>query len=324
MPIHLNGRSLLTLRDFQADEIQQMIDTAGDLKAAKRSGLYPRRLARKNIAMIFLKPSCRTRASFAVAAADEGANLEILPPEDIRFGQKESVKDIARVLGRLFDGIVFRGFEHSLVRDLAQWSGIPVWNALCDTYHPTQVLADLLTIREDFGRIRGIRLCYVGDGRNNLATSLIIGAAKMGVDLRILAPARLQPSEALVKELMGDASVGAAITVTEDAREALDGCDAVYGDVWVSMGEEDLLEERVALLRDFKVTPDLMRRTGRPDTIYLHCLPALHDLSTDFANAHPDVREVADEVFESPQSRVFEQAENRMHTAKAVMVLTAG
>ena len=324
MPIHLNGRSLLTLRDFQADEIQQMIDTAGDLKAAKRSGLYPKRLQHKNIAMIFLKPSCRTRASFAVAAADEGANLEILPPEDIRFGQKESVKDIARVLGRLFDGIVFRGFEHALVSELAQWSGIPVWNALCDTYHPTQVLADLLTIREDFGRIRGIRLCYVGDGRNNLATSLIIGSAKMGVDLRILAPKALQPSEALVKELMTDASVGAAITVTDEPARALEGCEAVYGDVWVSMGEEDLLAERVELLRDFKMTTQLMELTGRPDTIYLHCLPALHDLSTEFASDHPEVCEVDDAVFESPQSRVFEQAENRMHSAKAVMVLTIG
>lgn len=324
MPIHLNGRSLLTLRDFRADEIQQMIDTAADLKATKRSGVYPRRLAHKNIAMIFLKPSCRTRASFAVAAADEGANLEILPPEDIRFGQKESVRDIARVLGRLFDGIVFRGFEHELVKELSEWSGIPVWNALCDTYHPTQVLADLLTVREAFGKIRGIRLCYVGDGRNNLATSLMIGAAKMGVDLRILAPAQLQPPCALVKELLSEASVGADIQVSEDPAEAMNGCDAVYGDVWVSMGEEDLLAERVALLRNFRVTAELMRLTGRPDTIYLHCLPALHDLSTDFASAHPEVCEVADEVFESPQSRVFEQAENRMHTAKAVMVLTAG
>lgn len=324
MPIHLNGRSLLTLRDFGADEIQQMIDTAADLKAAKRSGLFPRRLAQKNIAMIFLKPSCRTRASFAVAAADEGANLEILPPEDIRFGQKESVKDIARVLGRLFDGIVFRGFEHELVSELSKWAGIPVWNALCDTYHPTQVLADLLTIRETFGRIRGIRLCYVGDGRNNLATSLMVGATKMGVDLRILAPTKLQPSRELVKDLLNDAAVGGEIRVTDDPAEALEGCDAVYGDVWVSMGEEDLLEERVALLREYKVTPELMRLTGREDTIYLHCLPALHDLSTDFASENPDICEVDDAVFESPQSRVFEQAENRMHTAKAVMVLTAG
>ncbi len=198
----------------------------------------------------------------------------------------------------------------------------PVWNALCDTYHPTQVLADLLTVREVFGRIRGVRLAYVGDGRNNLARSLMIGAAKMGVDLRILAPPELSPSPALVKELMNEAAVGARILVTREPREALEGCDAVYNDVWVSMGEEDQLAERVALLRGFKVTPRLMALTGRPDTIYLHCLPALHDDSTEFARAHPEVCEVADEVFESPQSRVFDQAENRMHTAKAVMVLT--
>jgi ornithine carbamoyltransferase len=312
----------LTLRDFEAHEIQHMIDTAADLKAAKRGGACPRRLVGKNVAMIFLKPSCRTRAAFAVAAADEGANLEVLPPEDIRFGEKESVKDISRVLGRFFDGIVFRGFEHERVREIATWAGVPVWNALCDTYHPTQVLADLLTIREVFGRLRGVRIAYVGDGRNNLARSLMIGAAKMGVDLRILAPPQLSPPPALVKELMSEAAVGAQILVTNEPAEALDGCEAVYNDVWVSMGEEHLLAERVNLLRELRVTPRLMALTGRPDTIYLHCLPALHDDSTEFARAHPEVCEVDDEVFESPQSRVFDQAENRMHTAKAVMVLT--
>jgi ornithine carbamoyltransferase len=322
MPISLRGRSLFTLRDFEAHEIQHMIDTAADLKAAKRGGACPRRLVGKYVAMIFLKPSCRTRAAFAVAAADEGANLEVLPPEDIRFGEKESVKDISRVLGRFFDGIVFRGFEHERVREIATWAGVPVWNALCDTYHPTQVLADLLTIREVFGRLRGVRIAYVGDGRNNLARSLMIGAAKMGVDLRILAPPQLSPPPALVKELMNEAAVGAQILVTNEPAEALDGCEAVYNDVWVSMGEEHLLAERVDLLRELRVTPRLMALTGRPDTIYLHCLPALHDDSTEFARAHPEVCEVDDEVFESPQSRVFDQAENRMHTAKAVMVLT--
>jgi ornithine carbamoyltransferase len=322
MPIHLKGRSLLTLRDFTSDEIGFMVDTAADLKAAKRSGVYPRRLAHKNIALIFLKPSCRTRAAFAVAAADEGAHLEVLPPDDIRFGQKESVRDIARVLGRLFDGIVFRGFEHGLVRQLAEWSGVPVWNALCNTYHPTQVLADLLTIREVFGRLHGIRIAYVGDGRNNLATSLMIGATRMGLDLRILAPPELAPSARLLEQLRKEASPGAALAVTADADRALDGCQVVYNDVWVSMGEEHLLEERIALLRGYKVTRALVAKTGRSDTIYLHCLPALHDLSTEFGRAHPEVHEVEDEVFESAQSRVFDQAENRMHTAKAVMVLT--
>jgi len=323
MPISLRGRSLLTLRDFSAEEIATMIDTAADLKAAKRSALFPKRLAHKNIALIFLKPSCRTRAAFAVAAADEGANLEVLPPEDIRFGQKESVKDIARVLGRLFDGIVFRGFEHELAVELARSAGVPVWNALTDSYHPTQVLADLLTVREVVGTIRGVRLAYVGDGRNNLATSLMIGCSKMGVDLRILTPPQLEPDRRLVKQLLEESAVGGHVTVTSNAREALEGCDAVYNDVWVSMGEEALLEERIGLLREFKVTPRLMSLSERPDTIYLHCLPALHDLATEFGRAHPDVREVDDAVFESPQSRVFDQAENRMHTAKAVMVLTA-
>jgi ornithine carbamoyltransferase len=322
MPISLKGRSLLTLRDFSADEIALMVDTAADLKAARRAGIFPKRLANKNVALIFLKPSTRTRASFAVAAADEGANLEVLPPADIRFGEKESVKDIARVLGRLFDGIVFRGYQHALVRELAQHAGIPVWNALCDTYHPTQVLADLLTLRENVGHIRGTKLCYVGDGRNNVVTSLMVGAAKMGVDLRVLAPRALQPSPALAKELFAHASVGADITVTEDPHEALSGCDAVYNDVWVSMGEEQLAAERAALLKDYRVTRKLMALTGRDDSIYLHCLPALHDDATEFGRAHPELREVDDDVFEHPRSRVFDQAENRMHTAKAVMVLT--
>ncbi len=324
MPNHLHGRSLLTLRDFGADEIQHLLDTAADAKAARLRGVFPRRLEHRNIALIFLKPSFRTRVAFAVAAADEGANLEVLPPEDIRFGQKESVRDIARQLGRLFDGVVFRGFEHELLRELSEHAGIPVWNALCDTYHPTQVLADLLTLREVFGRIRGTRLCYIGDGRNNLATSLMIGSARMGVDLRILAPPELQPAPELLKELMTQGSVGARITVGDKPEPALEDCQAVYGDVWVSMGEEKLIEERIALLRNFKVTPELLALTGRDDTIYLHCLPALHDYSTRFARAHPDICEVANEVFEGPQSRVFEQAENRMHTAKAVMVLSIG
>jgi ornithine carbamoyltransferase len=226
------------------------------------------------------------------------------------------------VLGRLFDGIVFRGFQHALVRELSQHAGIPVWNALCDTYHPTQVLADLLTLRENVGHIRGTKLCYVGDGRNNVVTSLMVGAAKMGVDLRVLAPRALQPSPALVKELFAHASVGADITITEEPHEALSGCDAVYNDVWVSMGEEHLVAERAALLRDYRVTRKLMALTGRDDTIYLHCLPALHDEATEFGRAHPELREVDDDVFENPRSRVFDQAENRMHTAKAVMVLT--
>lgn len=318
----LAGRSLLTLRDFGAEEIAELVASAGALKAEKKSGVFKERLAHKNIALIFQKPSCRTRAAFAVAAADEGAHLEVLAPEDIRFGQKESVRDIARVLGRMFDGIVFRCFEHRLACELAEHAGVPVWNALSDAYHPTQVLADLLTLRESLGRVQGVRLCYVGDGRNNLATSLMVGAARMGIDLRILAPGPLQPGPDLVRELSGEAAEGAHIRVSDTPQQALADCDAVYGDAWVSMGEEQLLDERCAMLRDFKVTPELMALSGRSDTLYLHCLPALHDLSTEFSRAHPEVCEVDDAVFESPQSRVFEQAENRMHAAKAVMVLT--
>lgn len=322
MPIDLAGRSLLTLRDFSEAEIAQLLDCAAQLKTEKRAGVFPQRLAHRNIALIFLKPSARTRAAFAVAAADEGANLEVLLPGDIRFGEKESVRDIARVLGRLFDGIAFRCFGHDLLRELAANAGIPVWNALCDSYHPTQVLADLLTVRENFGKIRGARIAYVGDGRNNLSTSLMIGAARMGLSLRILAPPPLQPAPELVAELLRDASQGAEIAVGSEPRAALSGCDAVYGDVWVSMGEEHLLDQRIAMLRDYKVTPELMAQTGRADSIYMHCMPALHDLSTEFARQRPEVCEVADEVFEHQQSRVFDQAENRMHTAKAVMVQT--
>ena len=312
----LHGRSFLTLRDFSTEEIEALLACAAEVKAERARREFPERLAHRNLALIFLKPSCRTRSSFAIAAADEGANLEVLSPEEIRFGKKESVRDIARVLGRLFDGIVFRGYEHELLVELSRAAGVPVWNALCNTYHPTQVLADFLTLREVCGRIRGARVCYVGDGFNNLATSLMHGAAKMGVDLRVLAPPAMQPDAAWVQ------SLGGQITVGDDARALLDGCDAVYSDIWISMGEEHLMAERAALLAGYKVTPELMALTGRSDTIYMHCLPALHDLSTEFAREHPELREVEDEVFESAQSHVFQQAENRMHTAKAVMLLT--
>jgi ornithine carbamoyltransferase len=273
-------------------------------------------MAGRNIAVVFLKPSSRTRAAFVVAASDEGAHAEVLRPEDVRFGVKESVKDIARVLGRLYDGIAFRGHDEDVIEALVEHSGVPVWNALTERYHPTQALADMLTIRDEFGTLEGLAMTYVGDGRNNVARSLGIAAAKMGFELRILAPAELQLPEDELRDL------GDAVVATDDPRRALEGSAAVYNDVWVSMGEEAELERRIELLRDFKVTPALMALTGRDDTIYLHCLPAFHDLETEFARAHPDVREVDDAVFEGPRSRVFDQAENRMHTAKAVMVLS--
>ncbi len=312
----LRGRSLVSMRNHTPDEVALLLDTAAQVRDEKRRGERPLRLAGRNIAIVFLKPSSRTRAAFVVAAADEGAHPEVLRAEDMRFGVKESVKDVARVLGRLYDGIAFRGHGDDVLEALVEHSGVPVWNALTERYHPTQALADMLTIRDEFGTLDGLVLTYVGDGRNNVVRSLGIAAAKANFYLRVLAPRELQLPPDEVDEL------GGRILMTDDPREALDGSAAVYNDVWVSMGEEAELERRIELLRDFKVTEELMALSGRDDTIYLHCLPAYHDLRTEFARAHPDVREVEDSVFEGPRSRVFDQAENRMHTAKALMVLS--
>jgi ornithine carbamoyltransferase len=314
MSADLKGRSLVSMRSHSREEVGLLLDTAAEARDLKRRGERPLRLAGRNIAIVFLKPSTRTRAAFVVAAADEGAHPEVLRAEDIRFGVKESVKDIARVLGRLYDGIAFRGHGDEVLEALVEHSGVPVWNALTERFHPTQALADMMTVRDEFGTLEGLTLTYVGDGRNNVVRSLGIAAAKTGFALRILAPAELQLSAEEITELGGD------VSTTDDPRVALDGAAAVYSDVWVSMGEEGELERRIELLRDFKVTEDLMALTGRDDTIYLHCLPAYHDMDTEFARAHPDVREVDDAVFEGPRSRVFDQAENRMHTAKAVML----
>jgi ornithine carbamoyltransferase len=318
MAADLRGRSLVSMRSHTREEIDLLLDTAADLREEKRRGERRRRLDGRTIAIVFLKPSTRTRAAFVVAAVDEGAHPEVLRAEDIRFGVKESVKDIARVLGRLYDGIAFRGFGDDVLEALVEHAGVPVWNALTEGFHPTQALADMLTIRDEFGALEGLAVTYVGDGRNNVVRSLGIAAAKTGFELRILAPPELQlPPDEI-------AALGGRIVATDDPRVALAGSAAVYSDVWVSMGEEAELERRIALLRDFRVTEELMALTGRDDTIYLHCLPAFHDLETEFARAHPDAREVDDSVFEGPRSRVFDQAENRMHTAKALMVLSLG
>ena len=314
MTADLRGRSLLSMRSHSPDEVRLLLDLAAAVRGQKRRGERPQRLAGRNIAIVFLKPSTRTRAAFVVAAADEGAHPEVLRAEDIRFGVKESLKDIARVLGRLYDGIAFRGFAHEEAEALKEHSGVPVWNSLTERFHPTQALADMLTIRDEFGTLDGLAVTYVGDGRNNVVRSLAIAAAKTGFELRVLAPPELQLPDAEIDEL------GGRVVNSSDPAAALDGAAAVYSDVWVSMGEEDELPDRIELLRDFKVTEELMALTGRDDTIYLHCLPALHDLETEFARANPDVREVDDAVFEGPRSRVFDQAENRMHTAKAVML----
>jgi ornithine carbamoyltransferase len=325
MAFNLKGRHFLTLLDFNPQEIRFLLELSLNLKHNKYCGVYPINLNRKNIALIFEKPSTRTRCAFTVACIDEGAHPEYLGKGDIQLGKKESVADTARVLGRMFDGIQFRGFKHETVETLAEYAGVPVWNGLTDRFHPTQVLADFMTVIEEFGTLEGVAFAYVGDGRNNVANSLMIGAAKMGMDFRIVSPKALFPDEDLVAKCCEiGARNGSSITITAAAEEGVDGADVIYSDVWASMGEEDKMAERIDLLKPFKITPDLMKATGNPDTIFLHCLPAFHKLDTEVSQQHPEICEVSDDVFESDRSRVFDQAENRVHTIKAVMVATLG
>lgn len=313
MPVNLKGRSFLTLMDFTPEEIAYLLSLSADLKAKKRAGIRGCALAGKNVALLFEKASTRTRCAFTVACIDEGGHPEFLGKNDIHLGGKEDVKDTARVLGRMFDGIEFRGFRQSMVEELARWAGVPVWNGLTDVDHPTQVLADFLTLQENFGRLEGLNLTYVGDGRNNMANALMIGSAKMGVNFTIGSPRELFPAPELVERCRAAAQrSGAEIRIVDDPRRAVEGADAVYTDVWVSMGEEAQKETRVRLLTPWQVNEDLMRATGRERTIFLHCLPAVKGC------------EVTEEVFESPCSKVFDEAENRMHTIKAVMVATIG
>ncbi len=313
MPVNLKGRSFLTLKDFTKEEIQYLLDLSVALKEKKRAGVKGSALCGKSVALIFEKPSTRTRCAFTVACIDEGGHPEYLGKNDIQLGHKESVKDTARVLGRMFDGIQYRGFKQSVVEELAGYSGVPVWNGLTDMYHPTQILADFLTLQENFGKLKGQKLVYAGDGRNNMANSLMIGSAKMGVHFRIAAPGDLFPEKGLVEECRQLASdTGATIEFFEDPSEAVKGANAIYTDVWASMGEEDKLAERMALLKPYQVNMKLMDSTGNPDCIFLHCLPAVKG------------NEVTEDVFESANSRVFDESENRLHTIKAVMVATAG
>ena len=313
MPVNLKGRSFLTLMDFTPEEIAYLLSLSADLKAKKRAGIRGCALAGKNVALLFEKASTRTRCAFTVACIDEGGHPEFLGKNDIHLGGKEDVKDTARVLGRMFDGIEFRGFRQSMVEELARWAGVPVWNGLTDVDHPTQVLADFLTLQENFGRLEGLNLTYVGDGRNNMANALMIGSAKMGVNFTIGSPRELFPDPELVERCRAAAQrSGAEIRIVDDPRKSVEGADAVYTDVWVSMGEEAQKEARVRLLTPWQVNGDLMRATGRDRTIFLHCLPAVKGC------------EVTEEVFESPCSKVFDEAENRMHTIKAVMVATIG
>ena len=311
MAVNLKGRSFLTLMDFTPSEIDYLLTLAADLKAKKRSGIRGHTLDGKNIALIFEKSSTRTRCAFTVACNDEGAFPEYLNKNDIQLGAKEDIKDTARVLGRMFDAIEFRGFKQENVEALAKYSGVPVWNGLTDTDHPTQVLADFLTLRENFGKLRGLKLVYLGDGRNNMSNALMIGCAKMGIDYVVSSPKELEPSPKLLAKCRAIAA-HSSITVINDPKEAVKNADAVYTDVWVSMGEEALKEERYRLLGEWQVNSEVMAATGKASTIFLHCLPAVKG------------SEVTEEVFESEQSRVFDEAENRMHTIKAVMVATLG
>lgn len=310
--MNLTGRSFLTLKDFTKDEIMYLLDLAVDLKAKKKQGITGNSMKGKNVALIFEKPSTRTRCAFTIGCIDEGAHPEYLGKDDIQLGHKESVEDTARVLGRMFDGIEFRGFKQETVEKLAKYSGVPVWNGLTDSYHPTQILADFLTMKEQFGSLEGKKLVFVGDGRNNMANSLMIGSAKVGIDFTILAPKCLWPEDELVQLCKDYAKKsGGSITISEDL-EAVKGADAIYTDVWCSMGEEDKAAERVKLLRPYQVNAELMKKTGKKETIFLHCLPAVKG------------NEVTEDVFEAHADVVFDEAENRMHTIKAVMVATLG
>jgi len=323
----LRGRSLLQITDLTDGELLYLLDLADILKQEKRSGTMQRRLAGKNLAMIFEKMSTRTRCACAVAASDEGGHAEFLTTQDIHLGKKESVADTARVLGRMFEGILFRGYKQETVALLARHAGVPVWNGLTDSHHPTQAMADLMTVREHFGYLRGVRLVYVGDGRNNVATSLMLACAKTGMHFVNGTPAGLAPDPALVRWCEERAHLnGGSVRVEHDPAAAVADAHVVYTDVWVSMGEEAQQAERLALLRPYQVNAALLAQTGHTadgQLIFLHCLPAFHDHNTEVTR-ETGALEVTDEVFEGRHSRVFEQAENKMHTMKSLFVATAG
>ena len=318
----LRGRSMMRLASFTDEEMLNLIDLAAQLKARRAAGVRGELLHRKNIALIFEKSSTRTRNSCVVAARDEGGGVEYLTRPDIHFGKKESVKDTARVLGRIYDGILFRGFSQKACEELAEYSGVPVWNGLTDDYHPTQIFADLLTVRETFGSLKDVTVAYVGDGRNNVANSLMMGCAKCGVRYVCCCPKELEPDPAVLAEADEVAKRnGVDIRVFNDPKEGVKGANVLYTDVWVSMGEEAKTAERIKLLRPYQINMDLMRATGNIDgkLMFLHCLPAFHDNNTEVTK-DCGALEVTDEVFESKYSKVFDEAENRMHTIKALFV----
>lgn len=310
--MNLKGRSFLTLKDYTPEEIEYLLELAAKLKADKKKGITGNSLKGKNIALIFEKPSTRTRCAFTVGCLDEGGHPEYLGKDDIQLGYKESVEDTARVLGRMFDGIEFRGFKQENVEKLAQYSKVPVWNGLTDTYHPTQILADLLTLKEQFGRIKGLNFVYAGDGRNNMANSLMIGCSKMGLNFTIIAPEQLWPTAELVDLCQTYAKESGSTITISDQVDAVKGADAIYTDVWCSMGEEDLAAERIKLLKPFQVNAQLVELSGKEETIVLHCLPAVKG------------NEITQDIFDKYTDVIFDEAENRMHTIKAVMVATLG
>lgn len=333
MPVNLRNRHFLRLMDFTPSEIQFLLELAFDSKRAKYSGTEQQMLKRKNIALIFEKSSTRTRCSFEVAAFDQGANVSYLGPSGSQIGHKESMKDTARVLGRLYDGIEYRGYGQELVEILAQHSGVPVWNGLTDEFHPTQILADFMTMLEhgQGKRLNQMSMAYLGDARNNMGNSFVEGAALMGLDLRLVAPKAFWPEQSLLDEVAEIAKkTGAKITCTEDVDSGVAGVDFLYTDVWVSMGEpESAWEERIKLMTPYQINSKLLQKTANPAVKFLHCLPAFHDEHTTVGKKIAQKYgmqglEVTDEVFESEASIVFDEAENRMHSIKAVMVATLG
>jgi ornithine carbamoyltransferase len=328
----LYHKNFLKLLDFQPSEIEYLLDLAAELKWAKKSGTEEPVLTGKNIALIFEKTSTRTRCAFEVAAYDQGAHVTYLAPSGSQIGSKESMKDTARVLGRMYDGIQYRGYGQELVETLAKFAGVPVWNGLTDEFHPTQILADFLTMREHSSKpLSEIKFAYLGDARNNMGNSLMVGAAKMGMDFRAAAPLKFQPAIELQEICRNIAlQTGAKITVTENLEEAVKDCDFLYTDVWVSMGESTAVwQERIELLLPYQINSHTMALTGNKEVKFLHCLPAYHNRETKtgeeiFQKFGIEAMEVTDDVFESSSSIVFDQAENRMHTIKAIMVATLG
>ncbi len=332
MAFNLRNRNFLKLLDFTPQEIKFLLDLSMDLKKAKYAGTEQPRLTGKNIALIFEKASTRTRCAFETAAYDQGAKVTYLGPSGSQIGKKESMKDTARVLGRMYDGIEYRGFGQAIVEELGKYAGVPVWNGLTDEFHPTQILADFLTMMEHSDKpLHQVSFAYCGDARNNMGNSLMVGAAKMGMDFRAVAPKKLWPEESLVNECLAIAKeTGAKITLTESVDDGVAGVDFLYTDVWVSMGEPDSVwQERIELMLPYQVNKEMLEKTKNPKVKFLHCLPAFHNRETIvgeeiFQKYGVDGMEVTDDVFESPASIVFDEAENRLHTIKAVMVATLG